>query len=94
LAASFDEVLGMAQSLTGYPGMTGTLKVRYRRPTPLLKELVFEGVVDRVDGHKIFTRGSVESDGVVTAEAEGLFIAVGAERFAQMAADIARKNGS
>ncbi len=91
LAAAFDEVLGMAQSLTGNPGMTGTLMIRYRRPTPLLKELVFEGRVDRVEGRKIFTRGTVSAAGKVTAEAEGLFIAVGAERFLAMAAALGSK---
>lgn len=84
IAAAFDEVLGMAQSLTGNPGMTGTLTVRYRRPTPLLTELVFEARVDRVEGRKIFTSATVSANGVLTAEAEGLFIAVGHERFAKM----------
>jgi acyl-coenzyme A thioesterase PaaI-like protein len=91
IAASFDEVLGMAQSLTGYPGMTGTLTVKYRKPTPLLKELVFNARVDRVDGRKIFTVGTVSCDGVLTAEAEGLFIAVGAEKFMAMAAEIGKR---
>jgi acyl-coenzyme A thioesterase PaaI-like protein len=91
LAAAFDEVLGMAQSLTGNPGMTGTLSVRYRRPTPLLTELYFEAKVDRVEGRKIFTHGTVAAGGIVTAEAEGLFIAVGHERFMQMASEIARR---
>ncbi len=86
LAAAFDEVLGMAQSLTGNPGMTGTLTIRYRKPTPLLTELVFEAYVDRVEGRKIFTHGTLSANGVLTAEAEGLFIAVGQERFAAMAA--------
>ena len=91
LAAAFDEVLGMAQSLTGNPGMTGTLTIRYRKPTPLLKELVFDARVERVEGRKIITRGTVASDGVVTAEAEGIFIAVGHERFMSMAAAIAKE---
>ena len=39
VAAAFDELLGMTQSLGGMPGMTGTLTVRYRRPTPLRTEL-------------------------------------------------------
>src|SRR5215471_863107 len=69
IAAAFDEVLGMAQSLTGNPGMTGTLTIRYRRPTPLLTELVFEAWVDRVDGRKIFTHGTVSANGTLTAEA-------------------------
>ena len=55
VAAMFDEVLGMTQSLSGQPGMTGTLRIRYRRPTPLHRELRFEGTLDRVDGRKIFT---------------------------------------
>ncbi len=85
LAAAFDEVLGMAQSLTGNPGMTGTLSIRYRKPTPLLTELVFEARVTKIEGRKILTHGTVSANGVVTAEADGLFIAIGHERFAQMA---------
>jgi acyl-coenzyme A thioesterase PaaI-like protein len=85
LAAAFDEVLGMAQSLTGTPGMTGSLSIRYRKPTPLLTDLVFEARVTKVEGRKILTHGTVSADGVVTAEADGLFIAVGHERFMQMA---------
>ena len=77
VAAAFDQVLFMAQSLTGIPAMTGTLTVHYRKPTPLLTELVFEGVVERIEGRKIYTRGTASANGVLTAEAEGLFIAVG-----------------
>jgi acyl-coenzyme A thioesterase PaaI-like protein len=91
LAASFDEVLGMAQSMTGNPGMTGTLTIRYRRPTPLLTELVFEAWVDRVEGRKIFTHGTLSAKGRLTAEAEGLFIAIGHERFAAMAAQVGQR---
>jgi acyl-coenzyme A thioesterase PaaI-like protein len=93
LAAAFDEVLGMAQSLTGAPGMTGTLTIKYRRPTPLLKELVFDARVDRVEGRKIFTYGTVSCEGVMTAEADGLFISVGHERFMAMAAELAQRSG-
>ena len=48
IAAAFDEVLGMAQSMGGRPGMTGTLTVRYRRPTPLHAELRFDAALDAV----------------------------------------------
>lgn len=88
IAAAFDEVLGMAQSLTGNPGMTATLMIRYRRPTPLLTELVFEARVDKVEGRKIFTSGTLSAGGVLTAQAEGLFIAVGHECFIKMAETI------
>ena len=84
VAAAFDEVLGMAQSLGGKPGMTGTLTVRYRRPTPLRTELRFEGVLDRVEGRKIFTSGRCYADGELTAEAEGIFISVDFAKIAEM----------
>lgn len=87
VAAVFDEVLGMAQSMSGRPGMTANLTVRYRRPTPLHTELRFEGTLDRVDGRKLFTSGQCRAGDVVTAEAEGLFISVDFARFARMMAD-------
>lgn len=77
VAASFDDVLGMVQAVTGNPGMTGTLTVRYRKPTPLHAEIRFEAELDRVEGRKIFTTGrSYGPDGEVTAEAEAIFISV------------------
>lgn len=84
VAAAFDEVLGYVQSLSGNPGMTGTLTVRYRRPTPLHKELFFEGEIVRVSGRKIITEGRVMADGVVTAEADGIFISVTKERMEKL----------
>jgi acyl-coenzyme A thioesterase PaaI-like protein len=80
VAAAFDEVLGFVQSLSGDPGMTGTLTIRYLVPTPLHMDLRFEGELVRVDGRKKFTVGKVLADGVVTAEAEAVFISVPQER--------------
>ena len=92
IAASFDEVLGMTQSMSGNPGMTAFLHVNYRQPTPLHIELTFEGELVRVEGRKIFTEGRVRTpDGQVTAEAEALFVSVdfeklfGVRRFSQPA---------
>ncbi len=76
VAAAFDEVLGYVQSLSGSPGMTATLTIKYRQPTPLHTELFFEAELVRVEGRKIFTHGRVFAGDVVTAEAEGLFISV------------------
>ncbi len=84
IAAAFDEVLGMAQSLGGDPGMTGTLTVKYRKPTPLHRELRFEGTLDRVDGRKKFTIGKLYDGDTLTAEAEGLFISVDFSKIAAM----------
>jgi acyl-coenzyme A thioesterase PaaI-like protein len=76
VAAAFDEVLGFAQSLSGSPGMTGTLRVVYRSPTPLHEELRFEAWVDRVEGRKIFTRSTLHAGERLCAEAEGIFISI------------------
>lgn len=84
VAAAFDEVLGMANALTGKPGMTGTLTVRYVKPTPLYAELRFEGRVERVEGRKIFTSGrSLHGDEVI-AEATAVFVSVDFERIAAL----------
>lgn len=87
IAATFDEVLGFAQSMTGHPGMTGTLSIRYRKPTPLQREIALTGRVVRVDGRKIFTVGDMRVGDTLTAEAEGVFISVD---FAKMHALAAR----
>ena len=84
IAAAFDELLGFANSLSGTPGMTGTLTIRYRRPTPLHTELRFEGRYERSDGRKIFTTGQLFSGETLCAEADGLFIAVDFERFRRL----------
>jgi len=81
IAAAFDEVLGYVQSLSGAPGMTGTLTIKYRQPTPLHTELYFEAEILRVEGRKIFTKGALFAGDVLTAEAEGLFISVGESKF-------------
>jgi acyl-coenzyme A thioesterase PaaI-like protein len=84
IAGAFDEVLGFTQSLTGRPGMTGLLTVRYRKPTPLDVELRFEGRVDRIEGRKIYTTATLSAGEVVTAEAEGLFISVDPDVFLRL----------
>jgi len=85
IAAAFDEVLGFAQSMGGNPGMTGTLTIRYRKPTPLHREIRMEGEIVRVEGRKIFTVGRMFAGDVLTAEAEGLFISVDLFRMRQLA---------
>jgi len=84
IAAAFDEVLGFAQSLTGNPGMTGTLTVRYVAPTPLHTELRFEAGVDGTERRKILASGTVHAGSLLTARAQGVFISVDAARFAEL----------
>jgi len=91
IAGAFDELLGATQSLSGQPGMTGTLTIKYRSPTPLHNELHMVGELTEVEGKKIFTKGTlfaVNPDGTerLCAEAEGIFISIDFGKFAQLKA--------
>jgi acyl-coenzyme A thioesterase PaaI-like protein len=74
IALAFDEILGIANIVGGQPGMTGTLTIKYRRPTPLYHELFFEAWVDRVEGRRILSRGELRDGDTLCAEAEGVFV--------------------
>jgi len=74
IAAAFDEVLGLAQSLSGQVGLTATLSVKYRRPTPLGRQVRFEGAIEQVDGRKVTAVGTLTYEGQLCAEAKGLFV--------------------
>lgn len=105
IAAGFDEVCGLAQSLGGQPGMTGRLTVSYRSPTPLGRPLRYEARIDRIEGRKIYTTatlhrpdegaGEASGDGrdVLCAEAEGLFISMKPEVFQRLMRDRAGRPG-
>lgn len=77
IALAFDELLGATNVCLGLGAFTGTLSVRYERPTPIETEVVLEARVDRTEGRKVFTVGTISYAGEVTARAEGLFIRTG-----------------
>ena len=74
IAAVFDELLSMANVITGSAGFTGTLTIRYHRKTPLNTPIELWAVNVRTDGRKQLSRAEMRVDGEVTASAEGLFI--------------------
>lgn len=74
VAAIFDQFLGMAQMMGRNPGMTGTLKVRYLRPSPLNRELRLEAWVTQLEGRKSVLMGEMKDGETVTATCEALFI--------------------
>lgn len=84
VAATFDEVLGAAQSLAGDQGMTASLTIDYRSPTPLLTPLRVEAWLERREGRKIWVRGQMHAGERLTAEAHGLFVAFNREKFLQL----------
>jgi acyl-coenzyme A thioesterase PaaI-like protein len=76
IAAMFDVMLLSAATLSQVAGLTGTLSVRYRRPTPLHRPIRYEAWIDEVLERKAIVKGASFIDGEVLAEAEGIFIRV------------------
>jgi acyl-coenzyme A thioesterase PaaI-like protein len=74
VAAAFDDLLGCAQAASGSTGFTGTLTVRMRKPTPLHTRIDYEAGVTKVSGRRIVCWGRSTAEGVLLAEAEGIFV--------------------
>ena len=91
IALVFDELLGAANIASGSPGMTGTLTVRYRKPTPIRTDLRLVARYEGRDGRKIRTTGAMYHGDELTAEAEGIFIELVADRFFAQMAKLDRK---
>ncbi|VEG54896.1 thioesterase superfamily protein [Mycolicibacterium aurum] len=73
-ALLLDHVLGATAHRPGTPAFTGTLTLRYVAPTRLGR-LRVEAWVDSETSSKTFASGHIlDSDGVVTVQADGVFI--------------------
>ena len=72
VAAVMDELLGAVNVVNDLGAMTGTLTVRYRRPTPLFEEIRMEGRTSETQGRKVFAQGKMWHGDDLLAEAEGI----------------------
>jgi acyl-coenzyme A thioesterase PaaI-like protein len=84
VAALLDQLLGHANAAAGVGGFTAELTVRYRRPTPYGVPLTIRARTDTVDGRRVRATGEIVADGVVTAEASGLFLMPSESRVAEL----------
>ena len=76
-AGLFDDVLSGAVRLAGGgPAVTGKLDIRYRKATPIDQKLRFEAHLENSTGRRIKAKAKCLANGVVTAEAEALFIKI------------------
>ncbi len=80
IAAIYDELLASANLMIKAGGPTGTLTVRYRKPTPLYSRLRFEGWVERIDDRKVYTRGHCLAGDLLVSEAEAIFVRFSVDR--------------
>ena len=80
VASVYDQMLALANVLAGLGGPTGSLTIRYLKPTPLHEELRFEAWTGEVNGRKITAHGRCLAGDVVVTESEGLFISLDPNR--------------
>ncbi|ACY98902.1 MULTISPECIES: PaaI family thioesterase [Thermomonospora] len=74
-ALVLDQMLGLAAASGGVPGLTATLDMCYRRPTPYGVPLTVEARVTRTEGRKTFAEAHVLAPGgKVTVEATAMFV--------------------
>lgn len=76
VSAIFDDTLGFMLNILATPAYTGRLTVSYLRPTPVGEDIEFRAWLVRRERRKLFIAGEATHDGVVLAEAEGVFIAI------------------
>lgn len=81
VAAMFDMVLGAATSVAGLAGLTGTLTVRYRKATPLYREIRYEAWIERAEPRKVLVAGVSTCDGEHLADGEAVFVRVDTRRY-------------
>jgi acyl-coenzyme A thioesterase PaaI-like protein len=72
-ALVLDHLLGEMAANAASPRFTGTITLRYLRPTQLGR-LHAEARITRTDGIKAFASGHLADEGGITVEAEGVFI--------------------
>lgn len=81
VAAVFDQMLGAAAAAAGSAMVTGTMTIRYKRPTPIGVELVFTTRLERSEGRRLVVVGECAAAEELTAEAEAVFVTVDPERY-------------
>ena len=81
IAAAFDQILGAAAALSGRVFFTGSLTIKYRKPTPLHVPIEMEGEIASTRPRTIHVTGRMLVDGEITAEAEGVMVTVPEDTF-------------
>ena len=81
VAHFFDQILGQHNLWARIPAMTGTLSVRFKKGTPILRELAFDVRHERRGERKVITSGRLHAGGEVFSEAEGTFVVPKPERW-------------
>jgi acyl-coenzyme A thioesterase PaaI-like protein len=84
LAAAFDIILTAANVLADAAGPTVELTIRYKRPTLIGVESLFESRVIETTERRTHSRGVLTQNGQVTVEAVGEFVNIDHDKIAAL----------
>jgi acyl-coenzyme A thioesterase PaaI-like protein len=78
VAAVMDEALGAVAYTHGYPVVVARLTVDFRSMVPVGIDATFETWIERMDGRKVYTRGSLLApDGTLLADGHAICVKLG-----------------
>ena len=62
IAAVFDEIMGAAAWIAGYPILAASISVEFKKPVPLGMEVFYDAIVKKVEGRRVHVEGTIYSD--------------------------------
>jgi len=72
IAAVLDDVMGSGAWLAGHRVVAAKIEVEFKKPVPLGSTCTFESVVERVEGKRVQTKGTLFlPDGAIAASSAG-----------------------
>ena len=75
LATLLDEAMGASAWFAGYRVLAVHLGIDYKRPVPIGAEIRVHGQIERREGRKAFTSGTITlADGTVVVSGSGIFV--------------------
>ncbi len=86
ILAVLDETMGLASWSAGYLAVAASITAHFRKKVPLGTDAIVEAWVCRTEGRKVFTRSRLcgPDDGVLLAEAEGLYVVQPPDQFGRV----------
>lgn len=74
IALIYDDLVGLAAMIGSGGGLTASLTIDYRKPTPVFEPIEVRAWFEEAEGRKLTARGEMRHNGVLLNEARGLFV--------------------
>lgn len=74
IALIYDDLVGLAAMIGSGGGLTASLTIDYRKPTPAMEPIEVRAWFEEADGRKLTARGEMRHNGTLLNEAHGLFV--------------------